>query len=117
MDNDLNYEKYKDIIFENLIKKLDNKIKIKKRFEYLTSDDFDFKNNVYSITELKLIIEHCIISLKNITRLQKLTSDFCKDYILNERYYFLDYDKDIDINFILKYQSHLCFDDFYFNED
>ena len=112
MHNDLNYEKYKDIIFENLIKKLDSNIKIKKRFEYLTSDDFDFENNIYSITELKLIIEHCIISLKHITKLQKLTPDFCKEYILNERFYFLDYDKDIDIDFILKYQSHLSLEDF-----
>jgi hypothetical protein len=110
-----NHEKYEEIIFNNLNKKLYDKIKIKKRFEYLSSDDLDFENNSYTMTELKLILEHCIVSLKVITKLQKLTLDFCKDYILNERYYFLDYDKDININFILKYQHHLSLDDF--NQD
>ena len=63
-------------------------------------------NKKYCIKDLEYIIKNTNILLKIILKTQKLTSEFCKTYLLDDKYVIFDGD-DITIPEILKYQPHI----------
>ena len=69
---------------------LSNEDLYKKKYDYET-----LKTNIY------------VVSLLDILKTQKLTSDFCVKYILNKNYQFSKEEEDINIQTIKKYQPHL----------
>lgn len=60
----------------------------------------------YSISDLEFIVKHTAVRLKSIVKTHKLTSDFCKKYILNPQYVVYDGD-DITVDEVIHYQPHL----------
>ena len=69
---------------------LTNEDLYKKKYDYET-----LKTNIY------------VVSLLDILKTQKLTSDFCVKYILNKNFQFSKEEEDINIQTIKKYQPHL----------
>jgi hypothetical protein len=69
---------------------LSNEDLYKKKYDYET-----LKTNIY------------VVSLLDILKTQKLTSDFCVKYILNKNFQFSKEEEDINIQTIKKYQPHL----------
>ena len=69
---------------------LTNEDLYKKKYDYET-----LKTNIY------------VVSLLDILKTQKLTSDFCVKYILNKNFQFSTEEEDINIQTIKKYQPHL----------
>ena len=69
---------------------LTNEDLYKKKYDYET-----LKTNIY------------VVSLLDILKTQKLTSDFCVKYILNKNFQFSKEEEDINIQKIKKYQPHL----------
>ena len=69
---------------------LSNEELYKKKYDYET-----LKTNIY------------VVSLLDILKTQKLTSDFCVKYILNKNFQFSKEEEDINIQTIKKYQPHL----------
>jgi hypothetical protein len=69
----------------------------------ITKDDL-YKNQ-YDYETLKANIY--AVSLLDILKTQKLTSDFCAKYILNEDFQFSDEDQLINIETVRKYQKHI----------
>jgi hypothetical protein len=67
----------------------------------------DIYNNSYSIEELTDIIKNTNISQTAILTHQKLTPEYCINYILNEDYSLFDCDRYLDINDILTFQPHI----------
>jgi len=65
----------------------------------------DLYKNQYDYTTLKTNIYS--VSLLDILKTQKLTSDFCVKYILNEDFQILDEDQNITIDIVKKYQQHI----------
>jgi hypothetical protein len=65
----------------------------------------DLYNNQYDYVTLKTNI-YCV-SLLDILKTQKLTSDFCVKYILNANFQILDEDQNITIDMVKKYQPHI----------
>jgi hypothetical protein len=62
-------------------------------------------NNQYDYVTLKTNI-YCV-SLLDILKTQKLTSEFCVKYILNEDFQILDEDQNITVDTVKKYQQHI----------
>jgi len=60
----------------------------------------------YTIADLEYIVKHTAVKLRTIVKTQTLTSEFCKNYILNDNYIIFDGD-DLNINEIIHYQPHL----------
>jgi hypothetical protein len=79
----------------------DNKINI---------TDYNLFRNQYDIEILKANIEH--LDINSIYKTQKLTVEFCVDYILNDDYASCDEDTYLDENNIIAYQTHLTQYDF-----
>ena len=69
---------------------LTNEELYKKKYDYET-----LKTNIY------------VVSLLDILKSQKLTSDFCVKYILNKDFQFSKEEQEINIETIKKYQPHL----------
>jgi hypothetical protein len=69
----------------------------------------DLDNTQYAMQTLIDNIE--TISLLKIVRKQKLTLEFIKDYILNEKYQTTVEETYIDSHFVLQYQRHISPDD------
>ena len=69
---------------------LSNEALYKKKYDYET-----LKTNIY------------VVSLLDILKSQKLTSDFCVKYILNKDFQFSKEEQEINIETIKKYQPHL----------
>jgi hypothetical protein len=69
---------------------LTNEDLYKKKYDHET-----LKTNIY------------VVSLLDILKTQKLTSDFCVKYILNKNFQFSKEEEDINIQTIKKYQPHL----------
>jgi len=68
-------------------------------------------NFILSNSEEELAKNLHKLSLVNIIKYkEKLTLKFITKYILNEKYYGLTEEHDIDILMILKYQKHLTFE-------
>jgi len=65
----------------------------------------DLYKNQYDYETLKTNI-YCV-SLMDILKTQKLTSDFCVKYILNRDFQILDEDQNITIDIVKKYQLHI----------
>jgi hypothetical protein len=65
----------------------------------------DLYNNQYDYITLKTNI-YCV-SLLDVLKTQKLTSEFCVKYILNEDFQILDEDQNITIDMVKKYQPHI----------
>ena len=51
------------------------------------------------------------VSLLQILKTQKLTPEFCVDYLLNEDFQLLEEEQYISAQLILKYQTHISFID------
>jgi hypothetical protein len=69
---------------------LTNEELYKKKYDYET-----LKTNIY------------VVSLLDILKSQKLTSEFCVKYILNKEFQFSKEEEEINIQTIKKYQPHL----------
>lgn len=69
---------------------LSNEELYKKKYDYET-----LKTNIY------------VVSLLDILKSQKLTSEFCVKYILNKDFQFSKEEQEINIQTIKKYQPHL----------
>jgi hypothetical protein len=69
---------------------LTNEDLYKKKYDYET-----LKTNIY------------VVSLLDILKSQKLTTDFCVKYILNKDFQFSKEEEEINIETIKKYQPHL----------
>ena len=69
---------------------LTNEDLYKKKYDYET-----LKTNIY------------VVSLLDILKTQKLTSDFCVKYILNKDFQLSKEEEEINIETIKKYQPHL----------
>lgn len=69
----------------------------------------DLDNTQYDMQTLIDNIE--TISLLKIVRKQKLTLDFIKNYILNEKYQTSVEETYIDSHFVLQYQRHISAED------
>jgi hypothetical protein len=65
----------------------------------------DLYKNQYDYETLKTNIY--VVSLIDILKTQKLTSDFCVKYILNKDFQFSKEEEEINIKTIKKYQPHL----------
>ena len=64
----------------------------------------------YTIPELERMVTHSGVSLKAIVRTQDLTEEFCKKYVLSGDYIVLDSDTNIDMDYVLKYQTFESFE-------
>ena len=72
------------------------------------------KNIIMNSNEQELINKINELSLISILKYKKgLSLKFIVNYILNEKYYGLSEEYDIDILMILKYQKHLTYDEIY----
>ena len=72
----------------------------------------DLKNGSFDLTYKKYSEDILIknidkLDLRNILTTQKLSLEFCDNYILNEQYHKCVEDSYLDISDILKYQPHL----------
>jgi hypothetical protein len=65
----------------------------------------DLSNIQYDLKTLKTYIYS--VSLVDILKTQKLTADFCIKYILNEDFQIIESDKNITIDLVLLYQTHI----------
>ncbi len=69
----------------------------------------DLLANTYKIEDL---IDNIYgVSLLQILKTQKLTPEFCVDYLLNEDFQLLEEEQYISAQLILKYQPHISFID------
>ena len=69
----------------------------------------DLVENTYKIEDL---IDNIYgVSLLQILKTQKLTPEFCFDYLLNEDFQLLEEEQYISAQLILKYQTHISFID------
>lgn len=69
----------------------------------------DLYKNKYNYETLKANIY--AVSLIDILKTQKLTPSFCIKYILNPDFHLIPSDNSITVQDVLKYQSHITFDD------
>ena len=78
------------------------------QYKFVTDHYLDMDTQKYSIKDLEFIVNNFKgVSLKKIVQTQKLTKDFCVNFILNDDYQFLDYDDGISKQYIFEYQKHL----------
>ena len=81
-------------------------------YPYITSEMLNIdKGEKYTLEELIFIVKNFAVSLKVILRTQKLTADFCKEYILDELYAVTELDNYITKEDILEYQQHITIDE------
>jgi len=69
----------------------------------------DLRKNLYPIEDLIKNVQNLEIS--TLLRWQKLDADFCKKYILNEEYQSVEDSYLVTIDYILKRQPHLKYED------
>jgi hypothetical protein len=69
----------------------------------------DLYKNQYDYETLKTNIY--VVSLLDILKTQTLTSKFCVKYILNPDFHFIPSDNAITVKDVLKYQTHILYDD------
>ena len=65
----------------------------------------DLYKNQYDYETLKTNIY--AVSLLDILKTQRLTAEFCVKYILNNKFQFLDEDKNITLDIVKQYQPHI----------
>ena len=71
----------------------------------ITNDDL--KKNKYTMEELKNNI-YCV-SLLEILKTQKLTVDFCVNYLLNDDFHLVEEETNISMYLITQYQPHISY--------
>lgn len=76
-----------------------------------TISNQDLHTNKYSVEVLAFNIDR--LDIKTILRTQKLTGEFCRNYILNEEYASCVEDTYICVGDVLLKQKHLCLEDIY----
>ena len=66
------------------------------------------------ISEMEELVKKGKISLTKLIKTQKLTMEFCRDFVLDkdDKYCLTEMDKYITLNDILNYQKHLQRSDF-----
>lgn len=72
--------------------------------------DNDLRNHVYNLKELRENAEN--LSISTLLKWQHLDASFCKEFILNEDYQCVEEKYMIDIDYVLKMQPHLKYEDF-----
>jgi len=77
--------------------------------EYIKITDANLRKQKYPIEILIKNVEH--LSLATLLRWQTLDADFCKKYILNEDYQCVEEKYKVTIEYVLKRQPHLSFQD------
>lgn len=72
------------------------------------------KEEFLEMTEIEELVKKGKISLTKVIKTQKLTMEFCRDYILDkdDKYCLTEMDKYITLSDILSYQKHLKRSDF-----
>lgn len=78
-----------------------------KNNNYICSNTINIKNKKYSINDLTYIIKNCTVSQGIILETQKLTPEFCVEYILDNNYSLTDSDEYITDLDVTKYQKHI----------
>lgn len=73
-------------------------------------NDTDLRKNKYSLDELYENVEH--LSISALLSWQRLNVKFCKDIILNELFQSVEEKYKVDIDYVLKRQPHLKYEDF-----
>lgn len=83
-----------------------------KQLAVMDEDSFKmFHGMRYNIEDLEFIVKKTSTSLLAILKTQRLTSEFCKKYILDTDFYCVnDLDNYISIDDIIEYQPHICED-------
>ena len=77
-------------------------------FNNIMSDkNLEELKNTYTIQELELIKNIDNLDLLSVLRNNKLSLKFCVNYILNEEYQTTRKERDITIDTVANYQSHL----------
>lgn len=71
--------------------------------------DIDLRKKKYSLEELAKNVDN--LSMSALLNWQKLDADFCKKYILNEEYQSVEEMYKITIEYILKRQPHLSYNE------
>jgi len=73
------------------------------------------KEEFLEMREIEELVKKGKISLTNVIKTQKLTMEFCRDYVLDkdDRYCLTEMDKYITLSDILTYQKHLKRTDFH----
>ncbi len=70
---------------------------------------YDLHNNHYDCETLKDIIY--VVSLVDILTTQKLSAEFCVNYILNKSFQFTSEEEAITLDMVTKYQPHISYMD------
>lgn len=70
----------------------------------------DLRNNKYSLEDLRENAKN--LSISTLLKWQHLDVSFCKEFILNEDYQCVEEQYMIDIDYVLKMQPHLKYEDF-----
>ena len=78
-----------------------------KNNNYICGNTINIINKKYSINDLTYIIKTFTVSQGIILETQKLTPEFCVEYILNNNYSLTDSDLYITDLDIIKYQKHI----------
>jgi hypothetical protein len=73
--------------------------------------DEDLRKNKYPIDILIKNVKN--LSIKTLLRWQHLDADFCKKYILNEKYQSVEDSYLVTYEYILKHQPHIKYNDLF----
>jgi hypothetical protein len=89
----------------------------KEDYQYISADTLKMFSTHYTIPDLVHIVTHFNITLTCILTTQKLTADFCKEYILreDELYCQTEGDEYLTVDDVVQWQPHIkreAFDDF-----
>ena len=73
----------------------------------MSNKSLEESKNTYTVQELELIKNIDKLDLLSVLRNNKLSLDFCINYILNEEYQTTRKERDITIDTVVNYQPHL----------
>ena len=74
----------------------------------ISPSDILLKKKQFCEEDLRYVMDNCSIGSRVVLENQTgLSSQFCKEYILNDKYWIFDFDSDITISEVLIYQPHL----------
>ena len=98
---------------ENMAEIMDNVLKnmTDKELSKATLEKLQLLNGKkYCISDLEHIVKHTPIKLIYILKTQHLTAEFCRNYILNEKYIIHEVD-DLTEEEVVSYQPHIKIED------
>ena len=90
-----------------MIKEKNIKAEHKQMEKLLT--DCDLRKKQYPLHILTQNVDY--VSVSALVRWQQLDADFCKKFILNEEYQSVEEQYKIDVQYVLKYQPHLSYNE------